>query len=78
MLGGEVEVPTIKGTRVALTIPAETQNGRVFRLKGQGMPRQKEASQHGDLLAMVKVTLPTKLSEAEQELFRRLREARAG
>ncbi len=78
MLGGEVEVPTIKGTRVALKVPAETQNGRVFRLKGQGMPRQKDASQYGDLLATVKVTLPTKLSEAEQELFRRLREARSG
>ncbi|MFW6157639.1 MAG: molecular chaperone DnaJ, partial [Balneolaceae bacterium] len=37
ILGTEVEVPTLKG-KVALTIPAETQNGRVFRLGGQGMP----------------------------------------
>jgi DnaJ-class molecular chaperone len=39
ILGGEVEVPTLEGKKLALKIPPETQNGKVFRLAGQGMPR---------------------------------------
>jgi molecular chaperone DnaJ len=71
VLGGEVQVPTIKG-KVALKIPAETQNGKTFRLNGQGMPRQGSSS-HGDLLAKVKVVLPAKLSDEERELFEKLK-----
>lgn len=78
MLGGEVEVPTIRGTRVALKLPAETQNGRTFRLKGQGMPHRKprDGTTHGDLLATVKVTLPARLTREERALFERLRDGR--
>ena len=76
VLGGEVEAPTIKGGKVALTVPAETQNGRTFRLKGQGMPRRGDRG-YGDLLATVKVALPTGLSAEERALFERLREGRA-
>jgi len=72
MLGGEVEVPTPKG-KVALKIPPETQNGRVFRLAGQGMPRMGDTKK-GDLLAKVKIVLPTKLTEREKELFRELKD----
>jgi len=74
MLGGEVEVPTLKG-KVALKIPPETQNGRVFRLAGQGMPRMGD-TRKGDLFAKVKVALPTKLTEREKELFQQLRKLR--
>ncbi len=70
ILGGEVEVPTLKG-KVMLRIPPETQNGRVFRLAGQGMPKLNDSSR-GDLLAAVKVVLPTKLSSREKELFKEL------
>jgi molecular chaperone DnaJ len=70
VLGGEVQVPTLKG-KLALKVPPETQNGRVFRLKGQGMPHLSSISQ-GDLLAKVRVVLPTKLSPQEQELFEQL------
>jgi molecular chaperone DnaJ len=73
-LGGEVQVPTLKG-KLALKIPAETQNGRVFRLAGQGMPHLGKAIR-GDLLAKVSVVLPTKLTEKEKELFRQLSETR--
>ena len=76
VLGGEVEAPTIKGGKVALTIPAETQNGRTFRLKGQGMPRRGGRG-YGDLLATVKVALPTGLSAEERALFEHLRQSRA-
>jgi len=74
VLGGEVQVPTPKG-KVALKIPPETQNGRIFRLAGQGMPHLGNSSR-GDLLAKVNIALPTKLSEEEKELFRQLRELR--
>jgi len=74
VLGGEVQVPTLKG-KVALRIPAETQNGRTFRLAGQGMPHLGNSSR-GDLLAKVRVVLPTKLSAREKELFERLGELR--
>ncbi len=74
VLGGEAQVPTLKG-KLALKIPAETQNGRIFRLAGQGMPHPGKSTR-GDLLAKVSVVLPTKLSEKEKELFRRLSETR--
>ena len=74
MLGGEVQVPTLKG-KLALKIPPETQNGRSFRLKGQGMPHLGNSTR-GDLLAKVKVVLPTKLTPQEKELFRQLGELR--
>ncbi len=76
MLGGEIEVPTLKG-RVMLKIPPETQNGRVFRLAGQGMPHLGSAAR-GDMLARINVILPSRLSTEEKELFRRLHELRPG
>ena len=75
MLGGEVDVPTLKGKKIVLKIPAETQNGRVFRLVGLGMP-QLGGSSTGDLFAKVKVTLPTGLNPQEKELFKELRKLR--
>ena len=60
LLGAEVHVATLKG-RVLLTIPETTQNGRTFRLKGQGMPRLN-AEGSGDLLVRVRVVLPTNMS----------------
>jgi curved DNA-binding protein len=75
VLGGEASVPTPKGKNLALKIPAETQNGKVFRLAGQGMPEiGKDA--RGDLFAKVKVVLPENLTEREKELFKQLKEAR--
>jgi len=60
LLGAEVPVTTLRG-RVLLTIPPATQTGRVFRLKGQGMPRLNGDGQ-GDLYAKVRVVMPTGLS----------------
>jgi curved DNA-binding protein len=65
LLGGEVKVTTLKG-RVLLKIPPGTQNGRIFKLTGQGMPHLRGTGM-GDALVKVKVVLPTGLSaEAEQ------------
>jgi molecular chaperone DnaJ len=71
MLGGEAAVPTLKG-KVALKIPPETQNGKVFRLTGQGMPHLNDSSR-GDLFAKVKVVLPTGLTPKERQLFEQLK-----
>lgn len=74
VLGGEVEVPTLKG-RVLLTLPPQTQNGRSFRLAGQGMPHLSGQGR-GDLYAKVRIVLPTHLSPREKELFEELRSLR--
>ena len=76
ILGGEVEVPTLEGKRLALKIPPETQNGKVFRLAGQGMPRLGNNTK-GDLFARVNVVLPASLSAKEKELFQQLKSLRA-
>jgi len=74
ILGGEVEVPTL-GHPVQLKIPALTQNGKIMRLRGLGMPKPKKNKERGDLLAKLDVKLPEKLSEQEQHLFEQLRDA---
>ncbi|HEX76582.1 MAG TPA: J domain-containing protein [Dehalococcoidia bacterium] len=76
VLGGEVELATLKG-KLTLKIPSETQNGRVFRLARQGMPYLGNSSQ-GDLFAKVRVVLPTKLTKQERQLFEQLRALRPG
>ena len=70
LLGAEVPVRTLKG-RVLLTVPAGTQNGRTFRLTGQGMPRFKAAG-HGDLYVKTRVILPPSLPDDAQKTAKRL------
>lgn len=72
LLGGAVPVGTLKGG-VLLTIPAGTQNGRMFRLTGQGMPRLKESGA-GDLLARTRVALPINLTDEAKEAAARFLE----
>jgi curved DNA-binding protein len=69
LLGGEVPVRTLKGL-VLLTLPAGTQNGKSFRLTGQGMPRLK-GGDSGDLYVKVRVILPTHLSDEAKEAAER-------
>ena len=72
LLGGEARVPTLEGGALALTVPADTQNGKVFRLKGQGMPNLKDSSKRSDLLVEVMVELPVPLSLEERRYFENL------
>jgi molecular chaperone DnaJ len=67
-LGGEIEVPTLGGS-AKMKIPAETQTGGVFRLKGKGIKPLRQ-SDHGDLLVHVVVETPVKLTEKQKELLR--------
>ena len=75
VLGGETEVPTIERP-VVLTVPPGTQSGKVFRLRGLGMPNLKNPDQRGDLLAEAEISVPTSLNEKEKELFEELRSIR--
>ncbi len=72
LLGGHVFVPTPDGRRLELSIPPGTQDGRVFRLRGQGMPKLGSPSQRGDLYAEVHVQLPERLSNRQRELVEEL------
>jgi curved DNA-binding protein len=69
LLGGEVPVTTLKG-RVLLKIPAGTQNGRTFRLTGQGMPRFRSEG-FGDLRVKARVVLPANLTPEATDAARR-------
>ena len=64
-LGDTVEVPTVHGN-VEMVIPAGTQTGKTFRLKGKGAPRLRGGSQ-GDQHVTVKIVTPTKLNDAQKE-----------
>ena len=77
ILGGQAQIPTLSGP-VALTIPANTQNGRTFRLRGKGMPVLGRTDEYGDLFAKVEAQLPATLSPREEELFTELRALSAG
>ncbi|MCC8463321.1 molecular chaperone DnaJ [Photorhabdus bodei] len=75
-LGGEIEVPTLDG-RVKLKIPAETQTGKMFRMKGKGV-KSVRGSIQGDLLCRVVVETPVKLNERQKELLLELGESFGG
>lgn len=68
-LGGHVEVPTIDGGRVKVTIPEGTQTGHQFRLRGKGMTVLR-SSARGDMYIEVQVETPVNLSKKQKELLR--------
>ncbi|MBI1423036.1 MAG: molecular chaperone DnaJ [Gammaproteobacteria bacterium] len=72
-LGGEMEVPTLDG-RVKLKIPAETQSGKQFRLRGKGV-RSVRGSHTGDLLCKVLVETPVNLTKRQKELLEELNQS---
>ena len=76
VLGGEVEVPTLSG-QVAMTIPAGTQNNRLLRLSGRGMPAIK-GKRTGDQYVRLIGQLPQNLSDKEKKLFKELAALRNG
>jgi molecular chaperone DnaJ len=69
-LGGEIEIPTLDG-KAMIKIPAETQSGRIFRLRGKGIKGVRSTS-YGDLHCHVVVETPVNLTERQKELLREL------
>jgi len=75
ILGGKVDVPTLTG-KLKISIPKETENNKVLRIKGKGMPKPKEANAFGNLLVTIKVQFPKNLTEDEVDLFKQLKALR--
>lgn len=69
-LGGEIEVPTIDGTRTKLKIPEGTQGGHQFRLRGKGMTVMRRTGSRGDMYVVVLVETPMNLTKRQQELLK--------
>ena len=78
VLGGEADVPTLTGKPARLRIPAATQNGQLFRLKGYGMPAAGKPDDKGDAYARVEVQLPTNLTPKEREHWEALAKLQNG
>ncbi|MCB1742723.1 MAG: molecular chaperone DnaJ, partial [Gammaproteobacteria bacterium] len=66
-LGGEIEVPTLDG-RVSIKVPAETQTGKLFRVRGKGV-RSLRGNEVGDLICRVMIETPVNLSRKQRELL---------
>jgi len=73
VLGGEAQVPTLDGP-VGIRVPAGTPAGRVFRLRGHGLPKAAEKGSRGDLMATLAVDLPQHLTARQRQLFEEIRE----
>ncbi len=69
-IGGEIEIPTLDGS-AKIKVPAETQTGQVFRLRGKGI-KGVRSSYPGDLLCEVVVETPVRLTDRQKELLREL------
>jgi len=72
VLGGEASVATLAGTTVRLRVPATTQNGQKFRLKGHGMPMAGKTDERGDLYVVAEVQLPRSLTPEERTHYEAL------
>ena len=75
-LGGEVEIPTIEGSKVKIKIEPGTQPGKTLRLRGKGLPAvQGYGSGNGDLVVNISVYVPKELSRSEKEALEQLRQS---
>jgi len=68
-LGGEVEIPTVDGERVKVSIPAGAQTGRQFRLRGKGV-NMLNRNARGDMIVEILVETPVNLTKKQKELLR--------
>jgi curved DNA-binding protein len=71
VLGGKVQISTLDKKKINLTIPPETDNGKLLKLKGLGLI-QKETNKRGNLYVRINVQIPKRLSSEEKKLFEKL------
>lgn len=71
VLGAEVDVPTVDGD-TKLKIPAGTQPGKVFHIKGKGVPHLRRKDHRGEELVIINIEIPAKLTKEQRELFENL------
>jgi curved DNA-binding protein len=72
VLGTEIQIPTLTGGRVTVTVPAGSQPDRILRLRDRGLP-SKDGKSYGHLLVRLKAQLPELLSEREKTLYQELK-----
>jgi molecular chaperone DnaJ len=77
VLGGTEEVTTIDGETAKVSIPPGTQVDAVLRIPGKGLPKFRGATR-GDLFLRVRINVPTRVSEEEKEILRRLDDKAGG
>ena len=76
VLGGNVQIQTLDHKTLSIVIPPETDNGKLLKLRGQGMVFKENNSKRGDLFVRVIVQIPKHLSKEEKELFKKLSQLR--
>jgi molecular chaperone DnaJ len=76
-LGDEVKVETLTGAQLQLRIPAGSQAGKVFRLRGKGLPALKDGVP-GDLYATLEIRIPEPITPPLRDLYEEIRKARTG
>jgi DnaJ-class molecular chaperone len=77
VLGAQIDVPRPSGGTVKVRLPAGTQDGKQFKVRGAGAPRtRKSGKEHGDLIVRVGVVVPKKLKRREREILEALAEER--
>ncbi len=73
ILGGEIKIPTLEGKNIILKIPAGTKSGKVFRVKGKGIPHFSSHGR-GDLYVELEIEVPKKLTKEQKDLLKQLKE----
>jgi molecular chaperone DnaJ len=73
VLGGKIKVPTLDGT-VTMTLPAGTDSGKKFRLKGKGIPNKRTGAA-GDEFAVIKIVVPKKVGKKTKEALEEIEKA---
>ena len=73
-LGTDIFVSTLDDKRIKVKIPMGTQNGKILRIKNEGVPLLHNNSRRGDMFIKILVKIPTKLSNREKELLKHLAE----
>jgi len=71
-LGAEIMVPNLEGKKVKVKIPAGTQNGKILRLKNEGVPHLHNSNRRGDLYIKIRVDVPKHLSSRSKEILKEL------
>ena len=78
VLGGEVTVATVGGSTLRLRVPEMTPAGRVFRMRGHGMPDVRKSGERGDLYATVEIQIPSSITPEERQHYEALRAIATG
>ncbi len=73
-LGAEIKVPTLEGKKVKVKVPSGTQNGKILRLKNEGVPHLHNSNKRGDLYIKIRVEVPKNLSSRSKSLLKELSE----